>query len=95
MAKIPLKKHWVKTDAWRGYYEYDNSVFGGSLLAGDVLHNNIERKLIRDAKEVLMKNKIPFRVLRAGTSNVFSQVYDVVVEKKNVDKAKKLLKGVV
>jgi hypothetical protein len=96
---VSLKKKWISTDAWRGYYEYDNSVMGGSILAGyDLIaerHNEEEKKRIKQAKEILHSNKIPYKFATARTSNVFSSVYDIVVDKDNVAKAKSLLKDVV
>jgi hypothetical protein len=97
---ISLKKKWISTDAWRGYYQYDNSVMGGSILAGygDPIadsHNEEEKKRIKAAKEILHSNKIPYKFAQARTSNVFSSVYDIVVDKDNVSKAKALLKEVV
>jgi hypothetical protein len=91
---VPLKKHWVKMDAWRGYYQYDNSVLDGSFLWGDNLHNQSEMNRIKKAREILKNAKIPFRVKGTPTSNVFSSGYDVVVEPRNVNKAKRLLKKV-
>jgi hypothetical protein len=95
-----LKKHWVRTDPWRGYYEYDNSVLGGSILAGygdpyAESQNKEEKERIKKAKSILRKSKIPYKVAHARTSNVFSQVYDIVVDKENVTKAEKLLKAII
>ncbi len=95
MAKIPLKKHWVRTDPWRGYYEYENAVAGGCFLAGDRYHNLSEMERIKRIKAILRKHGIAHRLARARTSNVFSQVYDIVVEPKQVKRAKRLLKDVV
>lgn len=90
---VKLKKRWVKTDAWRGYYEYDNSIMDGCFLWGDDTHNQAEKERIAKARKILRKAKIPFRVKGAQTSNVFSTGYDVVVDSKNVSKAKKKLRG--
>jgi hypothetical protein len=97
---VSLKKKWISTDAWRGYYEYDNSVMGGSILAGygdpyAERQNEAEKERIKKAKEILHSNKIPYKLATARTSNVFSSVYDIVVDKDNVAKAKALLKDVV
>lgn len=97
---VSLKKHWVRTDGWRGYYKYDNSVFSGSSLAGfgdpyAESCNAEEMKNIKMVKSVLNKNKIPYRLAQARTSNMFAGSYDIVVDKENVKKAKALLKGVV
>jgi len=91
MVKIPLRKHWKSIDAWRGYYEYDNSVTGGSLLFGDETHNREEMDRINKVKQILRKNKIPSRVAKARTSNLFSGVYDIVVSPSDLKKAKKLV----
>jgi hypothetical protein len=97
---IPLRKHWVKTSDWRGYYEYDNSVADGSLLAGygdpyAESHNRTEKERIAKVKSVLRKNKIPSRVAKARTSNLFAGSYDIVVAKKDLGKAKRLVKKVI
>lgn len=92
---VSLKKKWVRTDAWRGYYEYDNSVADGCFLAMNESQNKEEMDRIKKVKSVLRKNKIPHRVATARTSNVFSTAYDIVVDKKNVKKAKSLLKSVI
>ena len=94
MTKVQLKKHWVRTDAWRGYYEYDNSVMDGCFMYGNASHNQAEQERIKKARTILRKAKIPFRVKGAQTSNLFSTSYDVVVEPKNTKKAKSLLKKV-
>jgi hypothetical protein len=96
---VSLKKHFVHTDAWRGYEEYDNSVAGGSFLAGygdpyAESHNKDEMERIKNVKAILKKNKISHKLAHARTSNVFSNTYDIVVDKENVQKAKKLLKSV-
>jgi hypothetical protein len=95
MAKIPLRKHWVATDAWRGYYEYDNSIAGGCILWGNEEHNREEMERIKKVKEILKKNKISSRTAKARTSNVFSGVYDIVVSPSNLKKAKKLVRKVI
>jgi hypothetical protein len=96
MVKVPLKKHWVWVDAgWRGYDEYENSVFGGSLLFGDEAHNEDEKEKIKKAKEILKKNRIPYRFKTSATSNVFSKSYDIIVAKENNARAKKLIKSVI
>lgn len=97
---VSLKKKWVKTDDWRGYYQYDNAVHGGHMLNGygdevAETHNEAEKQKQDKIKRVLRENKIPFRLAYAQTSNVFSASYDIVVDKENVDKSKKLLKDVV
>jgi len=92
MAKIVLRKKWVSTDPWRGYYEYENSAFGGCILAGDKFHNEAEKEKIEEAKKRLRKAKIPFRFKTARTSNVFSIVYDIVVSKRDLPRAKRMLK---
>lgn len=97
MAKISLRKRWVRTDAWRGYFEYDNSVFGGSILAamGDPYgesHNRQERETQKKVTSLLRKHKIPYRIAYAQTSNVFSRVYDIVVAPKDVKRAKQLIR---
>jgi hypothetical protein len=96
---VSLKKHWVRTDAWRGYYKYDNSVFSGSLLAGfgdpyAESRNEEEKKNLKKVKSILKANKIPHRLAQARTSNVFAGSYDIVVDKENVKKAKSLLRSV-
>lgn len=95
MAKIPLKKKWVSIDAWRGYYNYDNSVVDGSFLYGNETHNKQEKEIISKSKKILKSNKIPHRLKTARTSNVFSVGWDLIVAPKDFNKAKKLLKGVV
>jgi hypothetical protein len=92
MTKIPLKKKWVNVGGWRGYYEYDNSVLGGSIHWGDEYHNKEEMERIKKAKAILKKSKISYRVKVATTSNVCANVFDVVVKKDDVTRAKKLLK---
>jgi len=95
MNMVSLKKKWVSTDPWRGYEEYDNSVADGCFLAMNPSQNQEEKERINKIKSTLKKNKIPHRLAYGRTSNVFSTAYDIVVDKKNVGKAKKLLKGVV
>jgi len=92
---VSLKKKWVRTSAWRGYEEYDNSVADGCFLAMNSYQNEQEKDRISKIKSKLRKNKIPHRVAYGRTSNVFSTAYDIVVDKKNVGKAKKVLRGVV
>jgi len=92
---VELKKKWVSTSPWRGYYEYENSVIDGHFRAMDETHNQFEQERIDKAKKILRKNKIPFRVKTAKTSNVFAVGYDVVVDKKNLTKAKAKLKNMV
>jgi len=46
---------------------------------------------INKVKQILRKNKIPSRVAKARTSNLFSGVYDIVVSPSDLKKAKKLV----
>lgn len=96
MPRISLRKKWVRTDAWRGYFEYDNSVFGGNILAamGDPYgesQNKEEKQKQKHVASILRKNRIPYRIAYAQTSNVFSRVYDIVVSPKDVKRAKRLI----
>lgn len=95
MAKITLRKHWVRTDPWRGYYEYENSVADGCFLSGDNSHNQSEMDRIHEVRKALRQNRIPNRLKTAQTSNVFSRGYDIVVAKEDVQKAKKVLEKVI
>lgn len=92
---VKLRKKWKRTDAWRGYEEYENSVADGCFLWGDETHNKSEKERISKVKNVLKKNKIPHRVAKGKTSNVFSVCYDIVVDKNNVSRAKKLVDKVI
>ena len=96
--KIPAKKKWVSTDAWRGYFTFDNSVADGwiptmedSTVRGKTKD---EQDRIKRIKSILRKNKINSREKYSRTSNVFSVGYDVIVPPSKVKRAKALLKGV-
>jgi len=90
MPKVPLHKRWVSTDAWRGYYQYDNAVIGGALYDEASKEKYDERT--KAAKAILKKNRIPYRIAYARTSNVFSTVWDIVVRKEDVKRATELMK---
>jgi len=89
MTPIPAKKHWVSTDAWRGYYEYENTIFGGSVYHEASAEQ--EKKNIAAIKKALRKANIPCKVKWASTSNVFSRVYDIIVRKEDVARGKQIV----
>lgn len=91
MEKITLNKTWVKTDGWRGYYEFNNSVASGTFLYSKPIHNEAEEKRIAEYKKILKKNKIHCRLKTSKTSNVFAIGWDLIVSKINFDRANKLI----
>src|SRR3989344_1206501 len=93
-VKIPAKSKFVHTDAWRGYYTFDNSVADGNFLAGygdpyAERQNADEKERIKKIKDVLRKNKISFKFKTTKTSNLFSMGWDILVPPKDMKGAMK------
>jgi len=99
MVTIPAKKKWVSTDAWRGYYTFDNSVADGwfPTMEDETVRGKTqaERDRIKKIRAELRKHGIKSKVKTTKTSNVFSVGWDVLVEPSKVKRAKELLKGLV
>lgn len=98
-SKSPL--HYVKTDAWRGYYDSSKSFNLVSIASGwttgwaDEYH---KRKLdFNSFAENLLSQEIfsPFEIfiLVEPTSNVFSTAVDVLVKEQDKEQVEEWLKG--
>lgn len=96
-SSIPAKSIWVRTDPWRGYFTFKNSVADGWIAnaMGDPIgesHNESERQRMIKIKSILRKNNISYETKHTRTSNIFSIGYDILVPPEDVSKAKKLLR---
>ena len=83
---------YVKTDAWRGYWnpqirEEFISFDGWSTGYADesLQHKNILHELLDDLAEHHVSLYCPIWVIIAPTSNVFSQSTDIVIKKAHLD----------
>ena len=77
--KIPVRKKWHSTDMWRGYYEFDNSVYSTAFLMGDTDGNEKELQTIKTFKKRLKESSISHRIIKTNTSNCCSVGIDVLV----------------
>jgi hypothetical protein len=97
--KIPAKKKWVSTSAWRGYYTFDNSVADGWIptIEDEAIRGKTddEKSRIRDIRKTLKEHGISSKVKYTQTSNLFSVGWDVIVPPSKVPRAKKLLGKVI
>ena len=94
---IPLKKKWVSTDAWRGYYTFDNSIADGwmqSISDSGDSHNDTEKDRMKAIQKVLKLRNIPYRTKYSRTSNVFSVGWDIVVAPSDKARADKIAKAI-
>lgn len=90
-----LSTRWIKTDAWRGYHEYNYAVCGANdtgMCEDSPCPSNVRAKEIGDAVSVLKSKGIPTKVVVAETSNVFCVHFYVIVPPKYHDTAKQIVK---
>lgn len=89
---IYVRNRWVMTDAWRGHTDFDVSPGWSNVGTGWTTgwpDDSVSHKLeASEIYEKMLENSPPFPVvwLFGVTSNVFSQVTDVLVQDGNEDK---------
>lgn len=97
-AKISLKKVYIATDAWRGYYEPKYAVCGANNT-GNYLDSPCPETVclseLRKASQILRKNDIPYKRTWCNTSNGFCIHGYLVVSEADVEKARELIKPLV
>lgn len=95
MAFKEENKKWVKTDAWRGYYQPSSAVIGASDtgLWEDSAYPSYEVNDELENFRTFLKHKgIGSRIKNEQSSNVFMTKRWVVVPSYDVEKAKQLAK---
>ena len=80
-----MKKKWIPTDGWRGYYQ-PVPPENFELLVDCQVVNDAGGQLGRILIEWLRGRKIKYRSGFLRTSNIFSANYYVIVEKGKLDK---------
>lgn len=95
--KISTKKTYVKTDAWRGYYTFPNSVYdtwatGEWSDAGENAGSKVKERIAK-IRKALKEQGIASKVKATQTSNTFSTGVDVLVAPSNVERAKKIVES--
>lgn len=83
-TKISLKKVWVRTDAWRGYYQPLNAVAGANDTGSwpdSPCPSSVRKAELKMAADVLRAAGIHYKTVYERSSNVFcTHVYLVVAE---------------
>jgi hypothetical protein len=90
---VSMKRRWVKTDDYHGYYEYTDSVYSATIPIENPDRTHEENEKIQRMKKVLKENKIPFKIANEKPQ-ITIPYYDVLVDKKNADRASKLIEKV-
>ena len=97
-TKISTKKQWIKTGGWYGYMEPIDSVCGANNtgnFSDSPCPEDICLNELKQAKQVLRKNRIPFKTVWCQTSNVFCMHGYLVVSKELKSKARDLIQPLI
>jgi hypothetical protein len=95
MEKISVKKVWVRSDAWRGYYKPVNAVCGANNTENwddSPCPEKVCLSELSRARKVLRSNNIPSKRVWCQSSNVFCLHGYLVVPESQVVRAKELIK---
>jgi len=95
MKTISLKKHYIRTDGWRGYEEPINAICGANdtgTWSDSPCPSNVRELELTRAKSILRKNKISYKQAVCRSSNVFCVHVYICVHPENRERAKELLK---
>jgi len=87
------KGKWIKTDAWRGYYQPANAVAGSSdtgTLSDSPAPSDKVKNELDDLRKFLKQKGISSRMRLSKSSNVFMAKRWVIVSPSDFRKAKKL-----
>jgi hypothetical protein len=98
METISLKKHYVRTDGWRGYEKPINAVCGANdtgTWSDSPCPSNVRYEELRKAKLILRRNKIPYKETACKSSNVFCMHVYVCVHPENLERAKELIQPLI
>jgi hypothetical protein len=93
--KIKSKKKWIKTDAWRGYYQSPYAILGSSDTGTWEDSPAPSDKVYKELKnfQTFLKSKgINSKIKTTQSSNAFMVKRWVVVDPTKFDEAKKLAK---
>jgi hypothetical protein len=92
--KISMKKVWVSSDGWRGYFTLANAVAGssdtGSWDDSPCPSNSVTAEL-NAVKKALKKAGINYRTTWAPSSNIFCMHRYVVVAEEQVERGKEIV----
>jgi len=77
--KIQQRKIWHILDPWRGYYEFENSIYSSAFLMADTYGNQEVEKEITEIKKKLKQQHIPYKIATTRTSNCCTVGVDVLV----------------
>ena len=92
--EINTKTKYIKTDGWRGYRQPINAICGANNTGNwsdSPCPENVCLSELDQAKKILMKNQIPYKLVWCETSNVFCMHGYIVVPGRQKRKAKKLI----
>lgn len=94
-TQISLKKEWISTDAWRGFYRPINAVCGANdtgTWSDSPCPSNVRAEELRRAKKILRANNIPCKQSVCRSSNCFCVHVYLCVPPEDKDRAIGLLK---
>jgi hypothetical protein len=95
MKTISLKKTWISTDAWRGYYRPLNAVCGANDTGGwsdSPCPSDVRANELGMAKKTLRHNRINFKQTWSRSSNVFCVHVYLCVAPEDKQRAVEVLK---
>jgi hypothetical protein len=98
MKTISTKKHWISTDAWRGYEKPINAVCGanntGNWSDSPCPENDCVSEIAK-ARKVLKSNGIKTKLVWCRSSNLFCVHAYLLTYPENIDWAKELIKPLI
>lgn len=97
-AKISTKKHFVRTDGWRGYEEPIYAVCGANdtgTASDSPCRTEVANKELGMVKSILRKAGIPCKHVYCQSSNVFCVHRYLVVPAEETERARGLIQPLI